>query len=69
MRLRRRRRRFLGWQYIVDADAETFSVDDDGSPPTTWPWSALPSDDAFSAFADRYDEEDEDQGEDYDPDE
>ncbi len=37
-----------GYVYTVDADARTFSVDDgEGNP--SWPWAALPSDDAFLA--------------------
>lgn len=46
-----------GWQYIVDADAEMFSVDWGDGKVTSWPWSDLPSDNVLNALADQDDEE------------
>jgi hypothetical protein len=53
------------WQYIIDADNETFSVDWGNGRPASWPWSDLPGDDALSTIADRYEQEEE--AEDYVP--
>jgi len=49
-----------GWQYIIDADNETFSVDWGNGRPTSWPWSDLPGDDALSTIADQYEQEEAD---------
>ncbi|MGH3405902.1 MAG: hypothetical protein ACRDRJ_25905 [Streptosporangiaceae bacterium] len=48
-----------GWQYVIDADSETFSVDCDwgNGKVTSWPWSDLPDDNALSALAEQYEAE------------
>jgi hypothetical protein len=56
-----------GWQYIINADAETFSVDWGDGRVTSWPWSDLPNDNALFAIADQYEEEAEQYEEDSEP--
>jgi hypothetical protein len=52
-----------GWQYIINADAETFSVDWGDGRATSWPWSDLPNGNALIALAEQYEEEDDDEPE------
>lgn len=72
-----------GWQYVINADTETFSVDQRPPEvpvpfrrpgrravlvrPASWPWSDLPGDDALSAIADQYEQEAEQEDGDDDP--